>query len=93
MDVELGVVREIAPFVRSLMLDWLLLLLLLVALGVLLFCPRELDVESGTSSDGNSQPWHDFFEFESRWLFFGKIVIISIVLSSRAAVIMPSLSN
>jgi hypothetical protein len=33
-----------------------LLLLLLVALGVLLFCPREFDVESGTSSDGNSQP-------------------------------------
>lgn len=40
-------------------------LLLLVALGVLLLCPRELDVESGISSDGSSHPWHDFFEFES----------------------------
>lgn len=40
-------------------------LLLLVALGVLLLCPREFDVESGISSDGSSHPWHDFFEFES----------------------------
>lgn len=49
------------------------LLLLLVALGVLLLWPRELDVESGISSDGNSHPWHDFFEFES----VGPIIIIN----------------
>lgn len=42
-----------------------LLLLLFWALGVLLLWPREFDVESGMSSDGNSQPWHDFFELES----------------------------
>lgn len=30
--------------------------LLFVALGVLLLCPRELDVESGISSEGSSQP-------------------------------------
>lgn len=59
--VEFGVARDIAPFVLSLGFDWLLL----VALGVLLFWPREFDVESGTSSDGSSHPWHDFFELES----------------------------
>lgn len=59
--VEFGVARDIAPFVRSMGFDWLLL----VALGVLLFWPREFDVESGTSSDGSSHPWHDFFELES----------------------------
>lgn len=32
------------------------LALLLVALGVLLLCPREFEVESGISSDGSSQP-------------------------------------
>lgn len=39
--------------------------LLLVALGVLLLCPLEFDVESGMSSEGSSQPWHDFFVLES----------------------------
>lgn len=39
--------------------------LLFVALGVLLLWPREFDVESGTSSEGSSHPWHDFFELES----------------------------
>lgn len=42
-----------------------LLLLLFVALGVLLLWPLEFDVESGISCDGNSHPWHDFFELES----------------------------
>lgn len=47
--------------------------LLLVALGVLLLCPRELDVESGISSEGSSQPWHDFFELESAFFTGTKV--------------------
>lgn len=39
--------------------------LLLVALGVLLLCPLEFDVESGMSSEGSSHPWQDFFVLES----------------------------
>ena len=43
----------------------LLLLLVFNILGVLLFWPRELEVESGMSSEGSSQPWQDFLELEA----------------------------
>lgn len=46
-------------------LGLLLLLLFNSKFGVLLFCPRELEVESGISSEGRSHPWQDFFEFEA----------------------------
>lgn len=47
------------------MLELGLLLLVFSIFGVLLFWPRELEVESGMSSEGSSQPWQDFLELEA----------------------------
>lgn len=67
-ETEMRIENFLSEFVQP-SLPLPLFELLFVALGVLLLWPREFDVESGTSSEGNSHPWHDFFELES-----GKIV-------------------
>jgi hypothetical protein len=54
--VELTTPAEPLLFEQLVLLLGWLLLLLFVALGVLLLCPRELEVESGMSSEGSSHP-------------------------------------